>query len=89
MRAGFVEHSLSDRLPRPTPDFVFADERVAVEADSRQWHRGRTAFDDDRERDAILATTGYGTMRFTDRQIENAPAVVAGALSAALTARAA
>jgi len=48
-----------------------------------------TAFERDRERDAILATKGYRTLRFTSRQIEDAPAVVAGALRAALTARAA
>jgi len=42
-----------------------------------------------RERDAILATQGYRTLRFTDRQTENAPAVVAAALNAALTACAA
>ena len=38
------------------------------------WHRGRAAFERDRERDAILATKGYRTLRFTDRQIENDPA---------------
>jgi len=54
-----------------------------------EWHRGRAAFERDRERDAILATKGYRTLRFTDRQIEDAPAVVAGTLRAALTARAA
>jgi very-short-patch-repair endonuclease/predicted transcriptional regulator of viral defense system len=86
-------------LPRPlvneeivtglTVDFVFAAERVAVEADSWQWHRGRAAFERDRERDAILATEGYRALRFTDRQIENDPATVARALRAALDARAA
>ncbi len=68
---------------------MFAGERVAVEADSWQWHRGRAAFERDRERDAVLATKGYRTLRFTDRQIENAPDVVARALAAALSARAA
>ena len=58
---------------------------VAVEADSRHPQRGRAAF----ARDAILATQGYRTLRFTDRQTENAPAVVAAALNAALTACAA
>ena len=50
------------------------------------WHRGRAAFERDRERDAILATKGYLTLRFTDRQIENDPRTVARALTAALTA---
>ena len=61
---------------------MFADHRVAVEADSWQWHRGRAAFERDRDRDAILATKGYRTLRFTDRQIENDPRTVARALTA-------
>ena len=87
-----------DGLPRPlvnlplcgmTVDFVFVAERVAVETDSWTWHRGRAAFERDRERDATLATAGYATLRFTDRQIELAPRTVARALTAALRRRAA
>jgi Protein of unknown function (DUF559) len=85
-------------LPRPlvneplcgiTVDFVFRAHRVAVETDSWQWHRGRAAFERDRERDALLDAAGYRTLRFTDRQIENAPDAVVRALGAALIARAA
>jgi very-short-patch-repair endonuclease len=62
-------------LPRPrvnvplcdmTVDFVFVDRRVAVETDSWRWHRGRAAFERDRDRDALLAAAGYTTLRFTD-----------------------
>jgi hypothetical protein len=89
-----VEHG----LPRPlvnlplcgiTVDFVFVEQRVAVETDSWKWHRGRAAFERDRERDALLAAAGYRTLRFTDRQIELAPNAVARALASALTAGAA
>jgi very-short-patch-repair endonuclease len=85
-------------LPRPlvnqpllgmTVDFVFAAERVAVETDSWRWHRGRAAFERDRERDAVLAAAGYRTLRFTDRQIERAPGTVVAALMTALHRRAA
>ena len=85
-------------LPRPlvnvplcgmTVDFVFPAERVAVETDSWTWHRGRTAFERDRERDAILAAAGYTTLRFTDRQLDLAPRTVVKALTAALQRRAA
>jgi predicted transcriptional regulator of viral defense system len=99
LEIAFLELSERHGLPRPlvneelltglTVDFVFATERVAVEADSWQWHRGRAAFERDRERDAVLAAKGYRTLRFTDRQIENDPPTVARALTAALTARAA
>jgi very-short-patch-repair endonuclease len=64
---------------------VFAAERVAVETDSWAWHRGRQAFERDRERDATLAAAGYRTLRFTDRQIERAPGTVVRALAAALS----
>jgi very-short-patch-repair endonuclease len=65
-------------LPRPNVnawvenlevDFLFAAERLVVEADSYRYHRSRRAFERDRERDAILARAGYRTLRFTDRQM--------------------
>ena len=85
-------------LPRPlvnvplcgmTVDFVFPDERLAVETDSWKWHRGRAAFERDRARDAVLAAAGYRTLRFTDRQIELAPHTVVRALASVLSPRAA
>jgi hypothetical protein len=72
-----------------TVDFVFKGERVAVETHSWRWHRGRAAFERDRQRDALLAAAGYTTLRFTDRQIERAENSVVRALTAALTQRAA
>jgi very-short-patch-repair endonuclease len=86
------------RLPRPlvnqplagmTVDFVFVAQRVVVETDGWAWHRGRAAFERDRERDAVLAAAGYTTLRFTDRQIELAPRAVVRALTTALGRRAA
>jgi predicted transcriptional regulator of viral defense system len=61
-------------------DFVFDDRRLAVEADSWQFHRTRRAFERDRERDAILARAGYRTLRFTHRQLTRAPAEVAATI---------
>jgi very-short-patch-repair endonuclease len=58
-------------------DFVFADRRLVVEADSWTYHRTRRAFERDRERDAILARAGYRTLRFTHRQLTREPALVA------------
>jgi Protein of unknown function (DUF559) len=74
-----VNHEL---LTGQTVDFVFPDHRLAVETDSWRWHRGRQAFERDRERDARLAAAGYRTLRFTDRQIERAPGTVVRALAA-------
>jgi very-short-patch-repair endonuclease/predicted transcriptional regulator of viral defense system len=61
-------------------DFVFADQRLAVEADSWTYHRTRRAFERDRERDAILARAGYRTLRFTHRQMTSDAAGVAAAI---------
>jgi very-short-patch-repair endonuclease len=73
--------SICDRhgLPRPhvnvwveglEVDFLFAAQRLVVEADSYRFHQTRRAFERDRERDAILARAGYRTLRFTHRQME-------------------
>jgi very-short-patch-repair endonuclease/predicted transcriptional regulator of viral defense system len=80
--------ALCDRhaLPRPRVnawvenlevDFLFAAEKLVVEADSYRYHRSRRAFERDRERDAILARAGYQTLRFTHRQMSREPATVA------------
>jgi very-short-patch-repair endonuclease/predicted transcriptional regulator of viral defense system len=58
-------------------DFLFAAQRLIVEADSWRFHRTRKAFERDRQRDAILARAGYRTLRFTHRQMTRAPAEVA------------
>jgi hypothetical protein len=98
LEIAFLELCERHGVPRPlvneplcgmTVDFVFVDERVAVETDSWRWHRGRAAFERDRARDAVLAAAGWRTLRFTDRQIELAERGVARALTAALTQRAA
>jgi very-short-patch-repair endonuclease len=74
------------RLPRPQVnawvenlevDFLFAAQRLVVEADSYRYHRSRRAFERDRERDAILARAGYRTLRFTDRQMRRQASEVA------------
>jgi very-short-patch-repair endonuclease len=67
-------------------DFLFAAQRVVVEADGWAYHRSRAAFERDRERDAALALAGHRVLRFTDRQVEREPRTVAAAIAAALSA---
>jgi REase_MTES_1575/Transcriptional regulator, AbiEi antitoxin len=83
-------------LPRPRVnhraaglevDFLFADDRVVVETDSWRFHRTRSAFERDRERDAILARAGFRVLRFTHRQLVNEPETAARTLAAALAPR--
>jgi very-short-patch-repair endonuclease len=58
-------------------DFLFPDDRLVVETDSWRFHKTRQAFENDRARDARLARAGYRTLRFTDRQLEREPRMVA------------
>jgi len=79
-------------LPRPRVnawvegfevDFVFAEQRLLVETDGWSWHRTRAAFERDRHRDAVHARAGYRTLRFTHRQLTQAPHDVAATVAAA------
>ena len=74
------------RLPPPevnqrigpfTVDFLWRRERLVVEVDGWTAHRGRQAFEDDHVRDLYLRTHGYRVLRFTARQVEREPGVVA------------
>jgi very-short-patch-repair endonuclease len=67
-------------------DFLFADHRLIVEADSWRYHKTRRSFESDRDRDVVTAQAGYRTVRFTDRRLANEPAAVARALRALFTA---
>jgi very-short-patch-repair endonuclease len=72
-------------LPRPatqqvigpyTVDFLWPGHGVIVEVDGWETHGTRTAFEDDRARDAWLTSKGYRVLRFTWRQVtEDGPAV--------------
>lgn len=54
---------------------------LVVELDGWEWHRTRAAFEDDRRRAAALEAAGYHVLRFTWRQLENEPELVAAAIS--------
>jgi very-short-patch-repair endonuclease len=83
-------------LPRPRVnawivglevDFLFADQRLVVETDGWRHHRTREQFERDRHRDAILTRAGYRTLRFTHRQLTDAPRDVAATVRAAFAAQ--
>jgi very-short-patch-repair endonuclease len=82
-------------LPRPLVnrkvhgrrvDFFWPEQRVAVETDSWQYHRGSVSFEDDHERDLELRAHGIVTRRYTGDQIEAASEAVAADLREALGA---
>ena len=61
-------------------DFLWAENRLIVEADGDEYHRGRESFEADRARDAELTRKGYRVVRFTYRQVTQEPARVARAM---------
>jgi very-short-patch-repair endonuclease len=80
-------------LPRPLVnrrvhgrlvDFWWPEQRVAVETDSWDYHRGSVAFEDDHGRDLELRVHGIATRRYTGDQLEAASDAVAADLRQAL-----
>jgi hypothetical protein len=80
-------------LPRPLVnrrvhgrlvDFWWPEQRLVVETDSWEYHRGSVAFEDDHDRDLELRAHGIATQRYTGDQLEAAPEAVAADLRVAL-----
>jgi very-short-patch-repair endonuclease len=80
-------------LPRPLVnhrvhghrvDFFWPEQRLAVETDSWEYHRGSVAFEEDRARDLALHARRVATRRFTGEQLEGTPEAVAADLREAL-----
>jgi very-short-patch-repair endonuclease len=83
-RRGLPHPEVNVRIGRWTVDFLWRDERVAVETDSYRWHRGAVAFEDDHARDLDLRRRGYSVRRFSEDQVREQPAHVAAHLAEAL-----
>jgi very-short-patch-repair endonuclease len=56
--------------------------------DGYKYHRGRTAFEDDRARDLDLKARGFEVIRLAEKQIDHEAGRVAEILGAALRVRA-
>jgi very-short-patch-repair endonuclease len=61
-------------------DALWRHAKLIVELDSWEHHRSRTAFEEDRRRDAALQLAGYTVLRITWRRFENEPEEVARTL---------
>jgi hypothetical protein len=55
-------------------DAVYLDEKVVLELDGWDSHRGREAFESDRDRDATLAEYGFIVIRITWWRLKRQPA---------------
>jgi Protein of unknown function (DUF559) len=58
------------------PDLLWREQRLIVEVDGWEFHRGRGKFENDRRRDASLIAAGWLVLRFTGRQIRDQPYAV-------------
>jgi very-short-patch-repair endonuclease len=54
-------------------DALFVAERVIVELDSWPFHKGKPAFETDRERDADTLAWGFVTVRVTEERLDGRP----------------
>ena len=68
-------------------DFLWRDRRLIAEVGGSEYHRVHAQFEHDREQDVTLATNGWGTLRFTWRQITRNEAWVAAAVRTGAPAR--
>ena len=67
--AGLPRPLVNHRLGSYTIDFLWLDQRLAVETDGWAGHGHRGAFERDRARDAELQAQGFAVLRFTWRQV--------------------
>jgi very-short-patch-repair endonuclease len=83
-RVGLPRPRTQARVLRYTVDFLWPAERVVVEVDGFGPHGTRMRFEDDRARDAALVAAGYRVLRFTWRQLDHEPELVAARLAVVL-----
>ena len=75
------------RVDRYVVDFLWRDHLLVVEVDGWESHRTRSAFEEDRSRDARLKILGYEVVRFTWRQVTRDRPGVAETIRTLLHAR--
>jgi very-short-patch-repair endonuclease len=85
--AGLPRPRVNEAIGGHLVDFAWLDERVIVETDGWAAHGHRAAFERDHARDADLAARGWIVVRFTWRQVCDAPTRVVAQVSQTLAAR--
>lgn len=83
-RNGLPRPEVNVKVGRFTVDFLWRAERVVVETDFYEYHRGRVAFRDDRGRDLELRRLGYAARRYSEELVNERPAEVVADLRDAL-----
>ncbi|HET7445955.1 MAG TPA: type IV toxin-antitoxin system AbiEi family antitoxin domain-containing protein [Solirubrobacterales bacterium] len=72
------------KLGRWEADFLWRPQRLVVETDFYDTHRGTIAFEDDHQRDLDFRRLGYRVRRYTGAQLRNHPAQVVADLGEVL-----
>jgi very-short-patch-repair endonuclease len=75
-RHRFPAPEVNVKLGRWTVDFLWRAQRIAVETDFYDFHRGRIAFQDDHQRDLDLRRRGLAVHRFSESQVNERPGEV-------------
>ena len=86
-RFGLPEPRLNHQLNGYEVDAYFEAERLIVECDGWNFHNDRQAFENDRERDAVMLEHGSATVRLTKRRLKRQPEREAARLHSILDAR--
>lgn len=79
-RFGFPQPELNTSVAGYEVDALFREQRVIVELDGYDWHRSRTKFESDRDRDANTLLAGFRTVRITDIRLTSTPVAEADRL---------
>jgi very-short-patch-repair endonuclease len=85
-RYGLPMPQVNARVGPYLVDFLWREQRLIVETDGYRYHRGRQAFEDDRERGLELRMRGFDVLRLGHRQVVEAPVDVIALLASALSA---
>jgi very-short-patch-repair endonuclease len=88
-KADFPAPEVNARVGNYTADFVWREQKVIVELDGYDYHRGRAAFERDHERDAEHQRMGYLVIRVTARQLAREPEAILVRIATALATRSA
>jgi very-short-patch-repair endonuclease len=73
------------RIAGLTVDFCWVEQRLIVETDGYRAHRGKAAFEDDRNRDLKLRALGYEVLRLSHRQVFEEPQTALAVLQTAVS----
>jgi very-short-patch-repair endonuclease len=80
---------VNGRVGHYTADFVWRDQKVILELDGYDYHRGRAAFERDHRRDAEHQRMGFLVIRITARQLAREPEAILVRIAMALAGRSA